>query len=242
MPQPLERLLQQQGFGTRRECRRLIREGRCAVAGAACTDPFQVMDDLPDGTELAVDGAVWPYHAKAVIALNKPAGYECSRNPKHHPGVHTLLPLQFSRRALECVGRLDVETTGLLLLTDDGTLLHQLISPRKNISKRYRAQLSEPLTEAARQKLLTGVLLKNEAKPAVAKAVAPDERDAKILYLTLTEGRYHQARRMLAAVGFHVEALCRVAIGAYGLPPDLREGQWRWLDATDLNLLMRETP
>jgi len=241
VPQPLERLLQQQGFGTRRECRHLIREGRCAIAGEVCADPF-VTIELPIGAEFSVDGTVWPYHAKAVILLNKPAGYECSRSPRHHPGVHALLPPQFSRRALECVGRLDVETTGLLLLTDDGTLLHQLISPKKHVSRRYRALLHEPLTEAMRQKLLTGVLLENEDKPAVAKAVAPDEANARILNITLTEGRYHQVRRMLVAVGNHVQALCRVAIGALELPADLPEGQWRWLGKTDLDLLWREKP
>ncbi|MCL2022707.1 MAG: pseudouridine synthase [Betaproteobacteria bacterium] len=233
----LERLLQQQGFGTRKECRSLIRDGRFAMQGEICADPFREMGDLPEGSEFAVDGIFWPYHAKAVIMLNKPSGYECSRRALHYPGVHILLPPQFSRRALECVGRLDVETTGLLLLTDDGQLLHQLISPRKKVPKRYRALLAEELLAEARQKLLTGVILKNESTPTLAEAVDLGKNDARILYMTLTEGRYHQVRRMLAAVGNHVAALCRVGIGALELPADLPEGSWRWMNKTDLNLL-----
>ncbi|MDR0234519.1 MAG: 16S rRNA pseudouridine(516) synthase [Zoogloeaceae bacterium] len=233
----LERFLQQQGFGTRRECRGLIRGGRFAMEGEVLTNPFHEMGEVPEGCEFTVDGEVWPYHAKALVMLNKPAGYECSRQASHHPGVHALLPPQFSRRGLECVGRLDAETTGLLLLTDDGQLQHRLISPRHDVPKRYRAALAEPLPEEARQKLLTGVVLKNETVPAVAKAADLDGKDARILYLTLTEGRYHQARRMLAAVGNHVVALCRVAIGRLELPSDLPEGGWRWISRTGSNLL-----
>jgi len=233
----LERLLQQQGFGARKQCRNLIRDGRFAIKGEIYDDPFHEIGDFPEGSEFSVDGTLWPYYAKAVILLNKPAGYECSRRASHHPGVHTLLPQQLSNRALECVGRLDVETTGLLLLTDDGQLLHQLISPKKKVAKLYRAELSEPLPEAARQQLLAGIILKNETTPTVAEAAELDADSPRILYLTLSEGRYHQVRRMLAAVGNHVEALSRVAIGALQLPADLPEGKWRWLGKNDLPLL-----
>lgn len=233
----IERLLQQQGFGTRKACRSLVRRGRFAVAGQVIDDPFRDID--PAGLVFTVDGQDWPYRDKAVILLHKPAGYECSTRPRHHPGVHTLLPPQFLARNVQCIGRLDADTTGLLLLTDDGPLIHALSSPKRKVPKVYRVTLRHPLEEAQRQVLLAGVVLNDDPEPACA--VAAELVDPHTLMLTLTEGRYHQVKRMLAAVGNRVEALCRVAVGGLALPADLPPGAWRWLDAADLERLWSKT-
>ncbi|MDR2365912.1 MAG: 16S rRNA pseudouridine(516) synthase [Zoogloeaceae bacterium] len=234
----LERLLQQQGFGTRKACRKLIRQGRFALAGAPLTDPF-VDVAAEEGLLLRVDGEDWPYAGKAVIMLNKPAGYECSKNPRHHPGIDALLPPPFVARALQSVGRLDEDSTGLLLLTDDGALIHALSSPGRKVEKRYRVTARHPLDTAQIEALRAGVVLRDAPQPA--RALAVEAADAHTLLLTLTEGRYHQVKRMLAAVGNRAEALQRVAIGALRLPADLPEGQWRWLAAADLELVWRKT-
>jgi 16S rRNA pseudouridine516 synthase len=234
----IERLLQQQGFGTRKTCRGLVRQGRFAIQGEVMEDPFREIDPVA-GLVFAVDGQEWPYFAKAVVLFNKPAGFECSRKPRHHPGIFTRLPRQFAERNMQSVGRLDEDTTGLLLLTDDGQLIHALSSPRRKVEKRYRVTARHPLDEAQLAALLSGVVLKDD--PAPVAATAANLVDDHTLLLAITEGRYHQVKRMLAAVGNRVEALCRVAVGGLELPSDLPEGQWRWLEAADIERLWRKT-
>ncbi len=124
----LSQVLFSQGFGTRRECEALIRAGRVQIDGTAMIDAAVAVDTR--GLQFSVDGVRWPYHARAVVALNKPAGYECSQKPSHHPSVLSLLPPPLRARGVQPVGRLDVDSTGLLLLTDDGALIHRLTSPR----------------------------------------------------------------------------------------------------------------
>lgn len=234
----IERLLQQQGFGTRKACRNLVRHGRFAIQGEIIEDPFLDID--PAGLKFSVDGQEWPYFEKAVILFHKPAGYECSRKPKHHPGIYSILPPQFVARDIQSVGRLDEDTTGLLIMTDDGQLIHALSSPRRKVPKVYRVTVRHPLDETQRQALLDGVRLNDDPDPA--HATAAEIVDSHTLLLTLTEGRYHQVKRMLAAVSNRVEALCRVAVGGLELPADLPPGQWRWLDGTDLERLWSKTP
>lgn len=234
----IERLLQQQGFGTRKGCRSLVRHGRFAIQGQVIEDPFLDID--PTGLKFTVDEQEWPYFEKAVVLFHKPAGYECSRKPKHHPGIYTLLPPQFVERDIQSVGRLDEDTTGLLIMTDDGQLIHSLSSPKRKVPKVYRVTVRHPLDEPQRQALLAGVMLNDDPDPA--HAVAAEIVDSHTLLLTITEGRYHQVKRMLAAVSNRVEALCRVAVGGLELPADLPPGQWRWLEAADLERLWSKSP
>lgn len=222
----LAQILFSQGFGTRRECAALAASGRVVHGAAALDDPQAPLDT--DGLVLRIDGADWPYHARALIALNKPAGYECSRRPVHHPGVLTLLPPPLRTRGVQPVGRLDADTTGLLLLTDDGALLHRLTSPRHHVPKVYLARCADALTPAQLARLADGVLLRDE--PAPLRAQALRRIDERTLEITLAEGKYHQVRRMVAAAGNHVAALHRCRIGAYALPAALAPGQWCWLD------------
>jgi 16S rRNA pseudouridine516 synthase len=133
------------------------------------------------------------------------------------------------------VGRLDQDTTGLLLFSDDGQFIHRMISPKKGVAKVYRAVCAEPVTEAMLEALRSGVQLNDE--PAPIAALACDKLEEFTLRLTLAEGKYHQVKRMIAATGNRVETLHREAIGSYALPEDLQPGSWRWLEAEDLTQL-----
>lgn len=226
----LERMLQSQGFGSRRECRQLVRAGRFQLAGRVEEDPFL---ELPTGDlDFVVDGQPWRYREKAYVMLNKPAGYECSRAPRHHPGVLSLLPGPLAGRGVQPVGRLDEDTTGLLLLSDDGEFIHRLISPRHKVAKLYRVTVRHPLDSAQIAALRRGVLLHDAPEPV--SALACEQTGERLLMLTLAEGRYHQVKRMVSAAGNRVEALARVAVGGLVLPADLPAGAWRWLESEDL--------
>ena len=233
----LERILHKHGFGTRKACRGLVRRERVAINGKVCDDPFA--DLSTDGLVFTVDGVDWPYQEHAMLMLNKPAGYECSRKPQHHLCVLELLPVQLRERGVQPIGRLDEDTTGMLIITDDGQLNHVLSSGKRKVPKVYLATTKHPLDEAQIAQLLAGVLLHDEPAPIAAAAAtiaAPN-----LLRLTLTEGKYHQVKRMVAAVGNRVEALHRERVGGLSLPEDLAPGQWRWLSAVDLENLVKST-
>lgn len=229
----LERILHSQGFGSRKLCRILIRSGEITVNGELCEDPSAEFDT--DNLHFSVRDEDWSYHARAYLMLNKPAGYECSQKPTHHPGVYALLPAPLRERGVQSIGRLDEDTTGLLLFSDDGQFIHRMGSPKWKVPKVYEAMTKHPLTDAQTSALVGGVQLNDEPAPIAAlaaEAVAPHT-----LRLTLGEGKYHQVKRMVAAAGNRVERLQRVAIGELLLPDDLPVGQWRWLSEEDLEKL-----
>lgn len=226
----LSQVLFSQGFGARRECEGLILGGHVRVHGDLCDDPFDDVD--PEGLQFSVRGEVWHYHAKALLVMHKPAGHECSQKPKHHPSVYSLLPAPLRRRDVQSIGRLDEDTTGLLLFTDDGVLNHRLISPKHHVPKVYEAACKHPVSVDQVQALLNGVTLLDDPVPVKAAAAqALGERADGFfgLQLTLTEGKYHQVKRMVAAVGNRVEGLHRSQFGTLQLPADLAPGQWCWL-------------
>lgn len=222
----LSQVLYSQGFGVRRECEGLIFAGHVTLGGEVCDDPFHEVD--PEGLEFGVRGELWPYRVRALVLLNKPAGYECSQKPKHHPSVMSLLPPPLRVRGLQPVGRLDEDTTGLLLMTDDGALIHRLTSPKKHVPKVYEIDAIEPVTEAQVDELLRGVVLHDDPLPV--RAAAAEKTGERTLRLTLLEGKYHQVKRMVAAVGNRVEGLHRSSIGRLALPEDLPVGQWCWVE------------
>jgi 16S rRNA pseudouridine516 synthase len=226
----LERLLHSQGFGSRKECRALIRAGLLSIAGEIIDDPFAEVS--PDGCVFAVDGDEWTYREKAYLALHKPPNYECSHQPQFHPSVFALLPQPLVTRGVQCVGRLDQDSTGLLLLSDDGQFIHYWSSGKKRVPKVYEVTTAEPVTDGQVQALLAGVQLHDEPAPIVAAACeCTGERG---LRLTVTEGKYHQVKRMVAAAGNHVTHLHRSTIGGLALPADLAPGEWCWLEEADL--------
>lgn len=232
---PLERILHTQGFGSRKVCRQIIRTGRVRIEGEVVDDPFQERET--EGFNFEVDGVSWRYKAKAYVMLNKPAGYECSRSPKHHPSVLSLLPEPLVQRGVQPVGRLDEDTTGLLLLSDDGDFIHRLISPKHKVAKVYAVTTKHPITQAQVEQLRDGVVLHDS--PEMVVALACEQTGERELRLALSEGRYHQVKRMVAASGNRVEALARVSIGGLALPDDLAAGAWCWLDEEELGRLQQ---
>jgi 16S rRNA pseudouridine516 synthase len=227
-PIELQTILFSQGFGTRRECDALIYSGAVRVGDQVCEDPEESFLDI---TSIEVNRQVWPVSEFVMVALNKPAGFECSQKPKHWPSVLTLLPAPLRQRnkgGLQPVGRLDADTTGLLLLTDNGPLIHRLTSPKHHVPKVYVVTTSEAVTAQQIEKLCNGVVLDDD--PAPVKAAACLQTADFELELTLTEGKYHQVKRMIAASGNHVKALHRSQIGRLMLPETLASGQWTHID------------
>lgn len=240
----LQDMLYSQGFGIRRVCSGLVQQGWVEVlnAGAWERELDSTKEVEPVGLRFRVQGVQWEYHEAGYVMLHKPAGTECSQKPSAHPSIYTLLPAPLRQRpnkgavqGLQAVGRLDQDTTGLLLLSDDGQFIHRMSSPKKQVPKVYRVTCRHPVEAGQVQRLLEGVVLDDEPRPV--KAVACERRDGHVLDLTLMEGKYHQVKRMLAAVGNRVESLHRWKIGDLVLPEDLLAGQWRWLSAQELQLL-----
>ena len=227
----LDKLLANLGYGSRREIEQMARAGDITLEGAALTDAAQRVTtprDLPD--HMQVRGKPIDPPQGMVLMLHKPLGVTCSHKEAGEL-VYDLLPLRWRRRdpALSTVGRLDKETSGLLLLTDDGPLLHRIISPRRHVAKRYRATLARPFNGDEALIFAAGtLLLEGDDKPLAPAEFEPIS--ANEAYLVLHEGRYHQVRRMFAAIGNHVDALHRDKVGGLILPDDLPAGQWRILD------------
>lgn len=234
----LDRILQSQGFGTRKYCRGLIEDGEVTIGGAIggeiVTDYKAAFDT--DGLEFTIFDETWLFREHVYIVLNKPANFECSRKPSHHPGVLTLLPEQFTWRELQPVGRLDHDTTGMLLMSDDGPFIHAQSSPKRHVPKVYVATTHEPVSPELVAQLLEGVQLHDEPAPLAAQTCRMlGEHQLEIV---LEQGKYHQVKRMLAAAGNHCSALTRVAIGELTLASlNLQEGEWTYLDAEQLALL-----
>ena len=243
----LQEVLYSQGFGTRRVCAGLIQQGYVQVyddpeGAVPRTCQEAVAEFEPHGLRFRVQGVDWPYCDKAYILLHKPAGTECSQKPSTYPSIYTLLPSPLRTRpqkaavqGVQAVGRLDQDTTGMLLLTDDGKFIHRMSSPRHHVPKVYEVTVKHPLDESQIARLLSGVVLDDDPKPV--RAAACETTGPLHLRMTLTEGKYHQVKRMLAAVGNRVEGLHRSQMGGLSLPADLAPGQWRWLWSAELALL-----
>jgi len=242
----LQDILFSQGFGTRRVCCGLVQQGLVQLGEQrqVCDDPTELLDE--QGLIFWVQGERWEYHALAYLLLHKPAGTECSQKPSTYPSIYTLLPGPLRMRGggaaagVQAVGRLDQDTTGLLLLSDDGKFIHRLTSPRHHVPKVYEAQLKHPVTQEQVARLLAGVVLDDDPRPV--KAAACRAAGEHHLQLTLTEGKYHQVKRMVAAVGNRVEGLHRSAIGGLQLSDELAPGQWRWLSSEEVAALTSKVP
>jgi 16S rRNA pseudouridine516 synthase len=237
----LSDLLFSQGFGTRRICAGLVQQELVKIdtgSGLQLMDEDQ--DITPtDGMNYEVQGVSWQFQTKAYILLHKPAGTECSHKPSVWPSVYSLLPAPLRQRpaktglqGVQAVGRLDQDTTGMLLLSDDGQFIHRMSSPKHHVPKLYELITADPLDNKVCQKLLAGVVLNDDPKPV--KAAACEQVGSHQLHLTLTEGKYHQVKRMLGAVGHKVVGLHRSRMGGLVLPVDLAPGHWQWLDEQDL--------
>lgn len=221
----LEKMLQSQGFGSRKHCQQLIKNGAIQIQNEVITDPKFKLD--LDHLEFSVYQQTFQYREHVYIALNKPQNYECSHQSTHHFSVFDLFDDVLMNRGLQSVGRLDQDTTGLLLFTDDGQFLQALTHPKKHVPKVYQIQTVDLITNEQIQQLEQGVELRNEKGLFAATDVQRLAEHA--LKITVHQGVYHQVKRMLAAVGNKVERLHRAQVGQLVLN-DLPEGEWLYLN------------
>jgi 16S rRNA pseudouridine516 synthase len=235
----LDRLLANLGYGTRREVERMVWADLVTLDGVPLEDADQriaITSDL--STRMLINGTPLDPPPGLLLMLHKPLGVTCSHK-EQGPLVYSLLPERWRRRepAISTIGRLDKETSGLLLLTDDGALLHKIISPRSQVTKRYDVTLDRPLRGDEEKIFASGeLMLEGEDRPLLP--VPMEKVSSTRAYVTLTEGRYHQVRRMFAAVGNHVTALHRDSVGNLTLPKDLQAGQYCILTTSDLALVL----
>ena len=238
----LDRLLAALGEGTRTQVRDLIRAGRVTVDGVTARDAGMRLD--ANAARVAVDGRMLSYKSVRHVMLNKPAGVlTAARDPKQKT-VMDLLPPMYAAMGCMPAGRLDKDTEGLLVLTSDGQLAHRLISPRHDVGKVYLARVDGPLDEDDVRAFAEGLHIDDadgvfDARPARLSILASsaEESEARV---RVTEGKYHQVKRMFAARGVQVTYLKRLAIGALSLDPALEPGQWRELSDGEVALLEKE--
>lgn len=225
----LEKMLQSQGFGSRKNCQQLIKNGAVSILGEVITDAKMKLN--LDQFEFQVYGRDYQYREKIYIVLNKPSGYECSHQATHHFSVFELFDRVLLNRGLQCVGRLDQDTTGLLLLTDDGQFLQALTHPKKHVPKVYQMHTADPVTADQVMQLEQGVELRNES--GIFAATDVKCLSEYQLQMTVHQGVYHQVKRMLAAVGNKVEQLHRLQVGQLKLT-SLAEGEWVYLSESQI--------
>lgn len=238
----LDRLLANMGYGSRREIQQLAKAGAITLDGTPWRQADQRIPLTPDLPErMQVQNEPLDPLPGMVLMLHKPLGVTCSHK-EAGPLVYNILPARWRARdpVISTVGRLDKETSGLLLMTDDGMMLHRIISPKSHVAKRYQVTLDRPLQGEELTILASGeLMLEGEQKPLLP--VAMEIHDATHVAVTLNEGRYHQVRRMFAAMGNHVLALHRDRIGSLDVPSDLAAGQYRLMNAEDIAQLFAQT-
>jgi len=231
----LDKILAHMGWGTRTEIKKMLKKGLVTVNGQIVKEPALKL--RPDQQEIRVEGALVQYREFIYLMLNKPAGYVSATEDERERTVLELLSREYQAFAPFPVGRLDKDTEGLLLLTNDGGLAHELTSPRKKVGKRYYALISGRVEERDCQAFLQGVTLDDGylTLPAQLEIIKSGARSE--IEIVIYEGKYHQVKRMFQAVGKEVLYLRRLAMGALLLDESLQEGQYRELTAEELKLL-----
>lgn len=230
----LDKLLTHLNCGSRKEVQSMIRSGRVSVAGEVMRDPAAKLD--PETASVFLDGQEQRYRAQRYYMLNKPAGVITASRDERHKSVLELFP-EKERRGLFAVGRLDKDTEGLLIITDDGALSHELMSPAHHVSKVYEAVVEGELDSRAAERFAEGLTLRDGTvcRPAKLEMLSPMPEQR--FRITLQEGKYHQVKRMVAAVGGEVVGLRRVKLGGLMLDRRLAPGEYRFLDADEVVLL-----
>ena len=232
----LDKLLAATGRWSRREAKALVREGRVLVDGVPALRAEDKVD--PDRSTVLVDGGDIGYARHVYVMLHKPAGVLSATEDPRQKTVLDLLPEELRRREIFPVGRLDKDTEGLLLLTDDGDLDHRLLSPKKHVGKVYQARLDRPLGEADRDAFARGILLEDGYRCMAAELeLLGDGTEVRIV---LREGKFHQVKRMTAARGSQVLSLKRLRMGPLVLDEALAPGQWRRLTPAEVQALVEE--
>ena len=229
----IDRFISELGIASRKEAAKVARSGGVSVNGATVTDLSRHIDPEKDsivylGRELCYDKFIY-------VMLNKPEGYVSATDDKSLPYVTELLPEEYRRRELFPVGRLDRDTVGLMILTNDGQLAHRVLSPRHHVKKLYRFEAAEPLAEGAEEIFLRGVTLADGYECKRAVLTLDGGRTGGTI--ELTEGKYHQIKRMIASTGNRVVALERISFAGIELDPTLSRGEWRELTDEEIELL-----
>ena len=221
----LDKLLVSQGVGSRREVTALIRQGRVALDGTICRVPDTKID--PEKRLVALDGSAIPYKKYVYLMMNKPAGLLSARRDSRQETVVDLLPDRLKRRELFPAGRLDKDTEGLLLITDDGDFAHRMLSPKKEVFKLYEAVLDGGITEENREAFRNGITLGDGTKCRPAGLETVPDRPGYVVRVAVCEGKFHQVKRMIAQIDRTILHLSRIKIGALSLDPGLERGEFR---------------
>ena len=230
----IDKIIASQGQYSRKEVKALIAKRRIAVDGRIVSSSSEKAD--PMTMLLTVDGKPLEFKRNLYLVLNKPKGYVSATEDREHPTVLELVPQEYRGRDLFPAGRLDRDTTGLMIITDDGVLAHNILAPKKHVPKRYHVELDIPVTEEMRLGFSEGVML-NDGVCKSADLIKTGEKTAEV---TLREGRYHQIKRMFGCFGAEVVELKRFGMGRLTLPEDLAEGECREMSEEELALLQKK--
>lgn len=232
----IDKIIASQGKYSRKEVKALISKGRVSIDGMTVSSASEKADASKQ--ELAIDGVPLKFKKNIYLILNKPQGYVSATEDREHPTVLELVPEEFKGRELFPAGRLDKNTTGMMIITDDGALAHNLLAPKKHIPKVYMAELDIPVTDEMREGFEAGIHL-SDGECKSAELVRTGEFSARV---TLHEGRYHQIKRMFGCFGAEVLSLKRLSMGGLSLPDELAEGECRELTPEELRLLQERQP
>lgn len=230
----IDKIIASQGQYSRKEVKALIAKGRIAVDGRVVSSSSEKADPLT--TQISIDGKSLAFKRNLYLMLHKPKGYVSATEDRDHPTVLELVPQEYRGRNLFPAGRLDRDTTGLMIITDDGVLAHNILAPKKHVPKLYHVELDIPVTEEMRLGFSEGVML-NDGVSKAADLIKTGEKTAEV---TLREGRYHQIKRMFGCFGAEVVELKRLGMGRLTLPEDLAEGECREMSEEELALLQEK--
>lgn len=235
MLQRLDKMIASQGKYSRREAQELIKGGKVKVNGITVRDRGAKSDDEKD--TVTVSGEQLDFQKFVYIMLNKPKGVVSATNDKNEKTVIDLVPKEYKRRNLFPAGRLDITTTGFVLITDDGDFAHRILSPKNHIEKTYEARLAEKVTDEQIKRISEGIELKDGTKCLPAKVTVIEDGDKPLVEIKICEGKYHQIKRMFAAAGNGVIGLKRTQMGGLMLDPNLKEGEIRLLTVREVQII-----
>lgn len=234
----LDRILSETGLYTRREAKMLVQSGRVAADGQIVPRPEEKLD--PETQVICVDGEPIVYQKYVYLMMNKPAGFVSAREDARDRAVTELLKAPYNGRGLFPAGRLDKDSEGLLLLTDDGAFCHNVISPKKHVEKKYYVETEGRLTEADVLAFSKGITFKDGTQCLPGKLEILESGEKSRAHVTITEGKYHQVKRMLAVLGKPVVILQRLSIGGLALDGALKPGEYRELTPAELDKIFKK--
>ena len=232
----IDKFISESGIASRKEASAAAKRGLLLVNGTPVRDTSKHID--PEADTVVFMGREIAYNRFTYVMLNKPDGYVSATEDAHLPVVTELLPPELRRRELFPVGRLDKDTLGLMILTNNGNLAHSLLSPKRHVSKEYRFEAAEPLACGAEKLFADGITLADGYECKSARLVCDEGRRSGII--TLTEGKYHQIKRMVASLSNKVVALERISFADIPLDPSLARGEWRYLTDEEIRGLFEK--